>query len=89
MATLTIRNVPDALARKLKAQAQRSHRSLNAEVILMLSSAIRPTPVDVETMLARARVIRAMAPDLKFTNRELNAWKRGVSAIDRPARRRA
>jgi plasmid stability protein len=34
--TLTIRNVPDALARKLKARAERNHRSLQGEVMAIL-----------------------------------------------------
>jgi plasmid stability protein len=34
--TLTIRNVPDALARKLKSRAERNHRSLQGEVMAIL-----------------------------------------------------
>ena len=34
--TLTIRNVPDALARKLKTRAERNHRSLQGEVMAIL-----------------------------------------------------
>ena len=37
--TLTIRNVPDALARKLKARAERNHRSLQGEVMAILEHA--------------------------------------------------
>lgn len=37
--TLTIRNVPDALARKLKARAERNHRSLQGEVMAILVQA--------------------------------------------------
>lgn len=76
MATLTIKNIPDAIVRRLKVQAAKNRRSLNAEVIEVLASAGQPVPVDVESLLARARAIRAMGPSTKFTNRELNAWKR-------------
>lgn len=36
---LTIRNVPDALARKLKTRAERNHRSLQGEVMAILEQA--------------------------------------------------
>jgi plasmid stability protein len=76
VATLTIKNIPDAVVRRLKVQAARNRRSLNSEVIDVLASAGQPVPVDVEALLARARATRAMGPPVKFTNRELNAWKR-------------
>jgi len=37
--TLTIRNVPDVLARKLKGRAERNHRSLQGEVMAILVQA--------------------------------------------------
>jgi len=37
--TLTIRNVPDALARWLKTSAERNHRSLQGEVMAILEQA--------------------------------------------------
>lgn len=37
--TLTIRNVPDALARRLKTRAERNHRSLQGEVMAILVQA--------------------------------------------------
>jgi plasmid stability protein len=39
MATLNIKNVPDALYKRLQAQARRQHRSLAQEVIHLLSQA--------------------------------------------------
>jgi plasmid stability protein len=76
MATLTIKNIPDAIVRKLKVQATRNRRSLNSEVIDILASAGQPVPIDVDALLARARAVRAIGPSAKFTNCELNAWKR-------------
>ena len=44
MATLNIKNVPDALYRRLQARARRERRSVAQEVIHLLSSAVeRPT----------------------------------------------
>lgn len=37
--TLTIRNVPDSLSRKLKTRAERNHRSLQGEVMAILEHA--------------------------------------------------
>lgn len=38
--TLSIKNVPDAVARKLKARAKRNHRSLQGELLALVEGAI-------------------------------------------------
>jgi plasmid stability protein len=43
MATLNIKNLPDALYKKLQARARRQHRSVAQEVIHLLSEAVEPT----------------------------------------------
>ena len=75
MATLTIKNIPDDLVRRLKAQAERHRRSLNAEIIHVLDSAQRGVPVDVEALIARARSIRAIPDKAPVTPVRLKAWK--------------
>lgn len=40
MATITLRNVPEALYQRLKADAARNRRSLNQEVIAQLERAV-------------------------------------------------
>ena len=45
MATLTLKNVPDDLHRRLKARAEQNHRSLNREAIRCLEASVR---LDVE-----------------------------------------
>jgi plasmid stability protein len=42
MATLRIKNFPDDLYRRLKEQAEREHRTLEQEVIHLLSQALEP-----------------------------------------------
>lgn len=42
MATLNIKNLPDALYRKLQARARRQHRSLAQEVTHILAEAVAP-----------------------------------------------
>jgi plasmid stability protein len=75
MATLTIKNIPDAVVRKLKAQAARNRRSLNAEVIDVLASTGQPAPIDVEALLARARALRSIPRTVRISQRQLKAWK--------------
>jgi len=58
MATLTIKNVPDPLVRRLKARATLHRRSLNREVIACLEALVQAAPVDPEALLARAREVR-------------------------------
>ena len=42
MTSITIRDVSDGLARKLKARAERNRRSLQGELIVILEEAIAP-----------------------------------------------
>ena len=42
MATLNIKNLPDALYRKLQARARRQHRSVAQEVTHILSQVVEP-----------------------------------------------
>jgi hypothetical protein len=48
MATLNIKNLPDPLYRKLRAWAQRRHRSLSQEVIHILTEVTQePEPLSI------------------------------------------
>lgn len=58
MANLTIKNIPDAVVRRLKRRAAAHRRSLNLEVITLLEAATQSVPVDAETLIARARAVR-------------------------------
>lgn len=40
--TLTIKQVPEALARRLRARAESNHRSIQGELMAMLEDAFRP-----------------------------------------------
>jgi len=57
MATLTVKNVPQPLVRRLKARATLHRRSLNREVIACLEVLAQAAPVDAEALLARARCV--------------------------------
>jgi plasmid stability protein len=86
--TLTIRNVPDSLARKLKARAERNHRSLQGEVMAILvqaSAAAEQTATPYRASLSEsgakttapetAPQPAAGAPGKKLTIAEI--WERG------------
>jgi antitoxin FitA len=55
--SLSIKNVPDDLARALRERAQRNHRSIQGELMDILESAVRPRPFPA---LELQREIRAL-----------------------------
>lgn len=75
MATLTIKNIPEPLVKRLKQQAAAQHRSLNFQVISYLEQMTQSVPVDADTLLARARAIRQVPKDTTLTDRLLNELK--------------
>jgi plasmid stability protein len=75
MASITLKNVPQPLLRQLKAQAARHRRSLNHEVIVCLESLTQSVPVDVDSLLAKARQIRRIPKKTRLTDRTLTSLK--------------
>lgn len=76
MATLTLKNVPDDLHRRLKARADRNHRSLNREAIRLLEHAVEtPTDAPVDEGLAQADALqeRLAAAGVWITADEVHA----------------
>ena len=59
MPTLTIKNMPEALYRRLKARAAAHRRSLNSEILVCLEGAMAAELVDAAE--ARARLARTDA----------------------------
>ena len=70
--TLSIRGVPDALLRSLRAEAERNRRSLNAELLGVLERAAGQPPTSIGEPVAKA-----------YTTRGTRT--RSVVAIDRAA----
>lgn len=58
MPTLTIKNLPVDLHRRLKRRAADRGRSLNSEVIASLGAAVGPQRLDQEALLVQARALR-------------------------------
>lgn len=75
MATLTIKNVPEPVVKRLKQQAAAQHRSLNFQVISYLEQMTHSVPVDTDALLARARALRRTPKGFKVTDRLLGELK--------------
>jgi plasmid stability protein len=75
MVTITIKNIPEALYRRLKLKASEHRRSLNKEVIICLEQSTGSVPLDPETFLARAREIRELVKGPPLTERRLQQLK--------------
>ena len=75
MATLTIKNIPDPLLKRLKQQAAAHRRSLNYEVISSLEQMTHSVPVDADALLAVARAVRRTPKGMRLTDRLLQELK--------------
>ncbi len=58
MANLTLKGVPDDLHARLKAQAERNRRSLNAEAIECVERGLGTVAVDPSELRERLRMVR-------------------------------
>jgi antitoxin FitA len=76
MATITLKNIPADLHRKLKKRAEEHHRSLNREVLATLrnvtnqSRRVEPAELIREARAARKKFKRQVSPA------EIKAWIR-------------
>ena len=76
MATLTIRNLPDALHERLKRHAEWHRRSLNNEAIVLLEQALQQAPAEGGAIRERLRALRSEAPPLTLDPEELKQTRR-------------
>jgi len=74
MATITLKNIPEQLHKKIKQRAVQHHRSLNSEIIACLEHSLVSRPVDTDTLLARARSLRSRL-SVRLTNKDLTVLK--------------
>ena len=75
MITITITGLSKAAHQALKKRAATHGRSLNTEAIAVLEASVRSTPVDVDALLARARMVRG-AMKFRATATQLGRFKR-------------
>lgn len=61
--SLSIKNAPDELVKRLKERAQRHHRSLQGEVMAILEEAVGTSrPLTADEVLRRVRQLRLATP---------------------------
>lgn len=76
MATITVKNIPDDVYRRLKAMAALNRRSINSEVIRAIEEAVAPRGVDVDRLLADARRLREMTAAFPIDDADFQARSR-------------
>jgi antitoxin FitA len=75
MVSLTLKGIPDDVHARLKARAERNGRSLSSEALACLRQAVYSERVDVDDLLAQARVLRENA-SVYLTDGELARIRR-------------
>lgn len=75
MASLTLKNIPDALHRQLKERAAQNRRSLNSEAIHCLEEALATRATDPDAYLNRIRPVREKTARLPLTEKRLRTAK--------------
>lgn len=75
MATLVIKNLPDALHRKLKERAKRNHRSLTKEAVALIEAVVDDNAVSPEaTNAAALSAVIAAGEELARQGVDVQAW---------------
>ena len=75
MASITVKNIPEPLLRRLRGVAERSNRSLNRQIIECLERQLLPQVRDVEETIRRARELRSRGPS-RVSLSEVDAARR-------------
>jgi plasmid stability protein len=71
MATIIIKDVPDALYARLRSNAKEHRRSISREAIVCLKTALAGQSADVESLLANVRKVRNSLGMVSLTDRDL------------------
>ena len=74
--TLTLKNIPEDVYRRLKLSAQTHRRSLNSEAIVCLETVLAPNRLPTSERLARARALREQLTQAGFGAGEIDTAKR-------------
>jgi len=75
VAILNIKNLPDNLYRKLRAQAKRQHRSITQEVTHLLSNALEaPKPLSILDLKGLGKALWKGVDASKHIERERRSW---------------
>lgn len=76
MATLNVKNLPDALYRKLKARAKRERRSVAQEVAVLLTQALEPAePLSILALRGLGKELWDGVDAAEYVASERAAWR--------------
>ena len=75
MPAITVKNIPDDVYERLKLLAKTNRRSINSEIIICLERQLRSRPVDPDSVLSRARLLRERTADYPISDRDFNNAK--------------
>ena len=73
--SLTLKNIPDVLYSKLRAQATLHRRSLNSEAIVCLETILNKESSTNHEKLERIRSLRASLGNIQCTFEDIQAFK--------------
>lgn len=76
MATVTVKNIPDDLYARLKAEAARNRRSINSEMIVCIEENLMHRRLSAGDLIDRVRRIRAAIGPTQMTIEQLDSAKR-------------
>jgi len=76
--SITVKNIPDDLYRRLKSVAEANHRSMNGQLIASLSDALVPPTKSASEWLAEVDALRESISKTgkKFKASEIDSFKR-------------
>jgi plasmid stability protein len=74
VASITVKDIPEKLHRRLKARALAHRRSLNSEIIASLEAAASAEKLDPDALLARAAALRSRVSG-RLTDNDLAALR--------------
>ena len=75
MPDIALRGLRSDLHQSLKEAADRNHRSLNGEILARLEASVQPTPVKVDSLLARIEARTARLGPLNLREKDLRVLK--------------
>jgi len=74
MATLNVKNLPDALYRKLRARASRQRRSVAQEVTQILSDVLEPERFSILDLQGLGKDLWKTTDGAEHVERERSSW---------------
>ena len=75
MYSITVKNIPEDIYKRLKHQAKSNRRSINSEIILIIEEAVESKKIEPEEFLVRAYRLREKTADYMITDDEFTQAK--------------